>query len=139
MGELHPDIREAFNLGADPVIYFELRLHDLLAATQGDGSTENRFQSLSRFPAANRDLALVVPENVPASQVQRLIERVRLVEQAELFDVYSGENVPEGARSLAFRIRFRASDRTLTNEDVNRALNGLTRVLEREAGATIRG
>ena len=138
VGELHPDIREAFDLGPDPVIYFELRMDDLLAATQGDGSTENRFQSLSRFPAANRDLALVVPESVPASQVQGLIERVRLVERAELFDVYAGENVPAGARSLAFRIRFRAADRTLTNEDVNRAVNGLTRVLEREAGATIR-
>ncbi len=139
VGELHPDIREAFDLGPDPVIYFELRLADLLAASQDNGATENRFQSLSRFPAANRDLALVVPENVPASQVQHLIERVRLVERAELFDVYAGENVPEGTRSLAFRIRFRASDRTLTNEDVNRAVNGLTRVLEREAGATIRG
>ena len=139
VGELHPDIREAFDLGQDPVIYFELRLDDLLTAVRGDGNAENRFQSLSRFPAANRDLALVVPENVPASQVQRLIERVRLVERAELFDVYSGENVPEGTRSLAFRIRFRAPDRTLTNEDVNRAVNGLTRVLEREAGATIRG
>ena len=139
VGELHPDIREAFDLGPDPVIYFELRLDDLLSAARGEGNAENRFQSLSRFPAANRDLALVVPENVPASQVQHLIERVRLVERAELFDVYAGENVPEGARSLAFRIRFRASDRTLTNDDVNRAVNGLTRVLEREAGATIRG
>ena len=138
VGELHPDICGAFDLGQDPVIYFELRLDDLLAATWGDGSTENRFQSLSRFPAANRDLALVVPDSMPASQVQRLIERVRLVERAELFDVYAGENVPEGARSLAFRIKFRATDRTLTNEDVNRAVNGLTRVLEREAGATIR-
>jgi len=139
VGELHPDIREAFDLGQDPVIYFELRLDDLLSAARGEGNSENRFQSLSRFPAANRDLALVVPENVPASHVQRLIERVRLVERAELFDVYTGENVPEGARSLAFRIRFRAADRTLTNEDVNRAVNGLTRVLEREAGAAIRG
>ena len=139
VGELHPDIREAFDLGPDPVIYFELRLDDLLSAARGEGNAENRFQSLSRFPAANRDLALVVPENVPASQVQHLIERVRLVERAELFDVYAGENVPEGTRSLAFRIRFRAADRTLTNEDVNRAVNGLTRVLEREAGATIRG
>ena len=139
VGELHPDIRDAFDLGPDAVIYFELRLDDLLAATHGDGNAENRFQSLSRFPAANRDLALVVPESVPASRVQHLIERVRLVERAELFDVYTGENLPDGARSLAFRIRFRAADRTLTNEDVNRAVNGLTRVLEREAGATVRG
>ena len=138
IGELHPDICQAFDAGPDPVIYFEIRLDDLLAATQGVASDETRFQSLSRFPAANRDLALVVPDSVPASQVQRLIERVRLVERAELFDVYAGDNLPEGSRSLAFRIRFRAADRTLTNDDVNRAVNGLTRVLEREVGATVR-
>lgn len=134
IGELHPDIREAFDLGADPVVYFEVRLDDLLEA----GPDGGRFQSLSRFPAANRDLALVVPADVPAARVQGLIERVRLVERAELFDVYAGENLPEGTRSLAFRIRFRAADRTLTAEDVNRAVNGLTRALEREAGATVR-
>lgn len=139
IGELHPEIGEAFDSGPDPVIYFEISLDDLLAATQEEGANENRFQSLSRFPAANRDLALVVPDAVPASQVQHLIERVRLVERAELFDVYAGENLPEDCRSLAFRIRFRAADRTLTNEDVNRAVNGLTRVLEREVGATVRG
>ncbi len=139
IGELHPDICEAFDSGPDPVIYFEIRLDDLLAAAEDTASNENRFQSLSRFPAANRDLALVVPDSVPANEVQRLIERVRLVERAELFDVYAGENLPEGARSLAFRIRFRAADRTLTNDDVNRAVNGLTRVLEREVGATVRG
>ena len=139
IGELHPDVREAFDLGPEPVLYFELWLDDLLAAAGEEGSAEGRFQSLSRFPAANRDLALVVPADVPASTVQRLIERVRLVERAELFDVYAGENVPVGTRSLAFRIRFRAADRTLTAEDVNRAMNGLTRALEREAGATVRG
>ena len=134
IGELHPDIRAAFDLGPDPVVYFEVRLDDLLEA----GPDAGRFESLSRFPAANRDLALVVPTDVPAARVQGLIERVRLVERAELFDVYAGENLPEGTRSLAFRIRFRAADRTLTAEDVNRAVNGLTRALEREAGATVR-
>ena len=134
IGEVHPDIREAFDLGTDPVVYFEVWLDDLLEA----GPDGGRFQSLSRFPAANRDLALVVPADVPAARVQALIERVRLVERAELFDVYAGENLPEGTRSLAFRIRFRAADRTLTAEDMNRAVNGLTRALEREAGATVR-
>ncbi len=139
IGELHPDVCDAFDLGSDTVAYFELRLDDMLAAGQDGAAEAARFQSLSRFPAAHRDLALVVPADVPAANVQRLIERVRLVERAELFDVYQGENVPEGTRSLAFRIRFRAADRTLTAEDVNRALNGLTRVLQREAGATVRG
>ena len=138
IGELHPEVCDAFDLGSDPVVYFELRLGDILDANSGGATPENRFQSLSRFPAANRDLALVVPADVPAARVRGLIERVRLVEEAELFDVYTGETLPEGTRSLAFRIRFRASDRTLTAEDVNRAVNGLTRALEREVGAVVR-
>ena len=138
IGELHPDVRDAFDLGGDPVVYFELRLDDLLAARPDDDTAAGRFRPLSRFPAASRDLALVAPAAVPAARIQQLITRVRLVERAELFDVYQGENLPAGARSLAFRIRFRAADRTLTAAEVNRALNGLTRVLEREVGATVR-
>ena len=138
IGELHPDVAAAFDLGEAPAVYFELRLDDLLPVWADDASSENRFRPLSRFPSANRDLALLVPGATPAARVQQLIERVRLVERAELFDVYAGENLPAGMRSLAFRIRFRAPDRTLTADEVNRALNGLTRALEREAGAAVR-
>ena len=90
------------------------------------------------FPPPAATWPWVAPAAVPAARIQQLITRVRLVERAELFDVYQGENLPAGARSLAFRIRFRAADRTLTAAEVNRALNGLTRVLEREVGATVR-
>ena len=139
VAQLHPDVCDRFGLRPEPVLYFQISLAGLSAVAQGDEGVANRFQSLSRFPGANRDLALLVPTDVPSAQVQQLIQRVRLVETAELFDVYAGENVPEGMRSLAYRIRFRAADRTLTADEVNRALNGLTRVLEREVGATVRG
>ncbi len=139
VGEMHPDINDRFGLRPEPVIYFQIALDALSSARLDTEAAETRFQSLSRFPAANRDLALLAPSDVPAGQIQQLIQRVRLVERTELFDVYTGENVPEGMRSLAFRIWFRAEDRTLTAEELNRAMNGLTRVLEREAGATLRG
>ena len=139
VGELHPAVREAFGLRPDPVACFELRLDDLLPVRTGAAASGTRFRALSRFPAAYRDLALLAPSDVPAARLQQLIERVRLVERAALFDVYQGENVPPGMRSLAFRIRLRAPDRTLTADEVNRAINGLTRALQREAGATVRG
>ena len=139
VGEMHPDINDRFGLRPEPVIYFQIALDALSSARLDTEAPETHFQSLSRFPAANRDLALLAPSDVPAGQIQQLIQRVRLVERTELFDVYTGENVPEGMRSLAFRIWFRAEDRTLTAEELNRAMNGLTRVLEREAGATLRG
>ena len=140
VGELHPDVRAAFGLRPDPTACFELRLDALLSVRENAAAQQSasRFRPLSRYPAAHRDLALLAPAAVPAARLQHLIERVRLVERAELFDVYQGENVPDGMRSLAFRIRFRAADRTLTADEVNRAVNGLTRALAREAGATVR-
>ena len=139
VGEMHPDIIDRFGLRPEPVIYFQIALDALSSARLATEPAETRFQSLSRFPAANRDLALLAPSDVPAGRIQQLIQRVRLVERTELFDVYTGENVPAGMRSLAFGIWFRAEDRTLNAEELNRAMNGLTRALEREVGATVRG
>ena len=100
--------------------------------------SERRFVTLPRFPAATRDLALVVPADVSAGRVTELILRHRLVQSAGLFDIYTGENVAPGTKSLAFHVQFQAADRTLTNEEVSRSLDGLLRNLEREVGATLR-
>ena len=136
VGEVHPTIAETFDLRAEPVAFFELHLDVLLEAL----SKESRpFTPLARFPAANRDLALVVPADVPAGRVQGIIARHRLVDHADLFDIYTGDNVPSGTKSLAFHVYFQAQDRTLTTEEVNRSLEGLMRVLEREVQASLRG
>jgi phenylalanyl-tRNA synthetase beta chain len=102
------------------------------------GGSQRRFKPLSRFPTAIRDLALVVPADVPAGKVQDILTAHRLVEHVELFDLYTGENLPPGHRSLAFHVYFQSLDHTLTTEEVNRALEGLMRTLERETGATLR-
>ncbi len=134
-GEIHPAIRERMGLDFDQVAGFELRLSALLAAQP---QSERNFIALPRFPAATRDLALIVPADVPAGRVTDLIMRNRLAQRAELFDIYSGENLAPGTKSLAFHIHFQAADRTLTNEEVARSLDGLLRNLEREVGATLR-
>ena len=135
VGEIHPTIRERFGLDFDIVAGFELKLQEILAAIPG---SQRRFASLPRFPAATRDLALVVPADVPAGRVTELILRHRLVQRAELFDIYSGENLAPGTKSLAFHVQLQAADRTLTNEEVGRSLDGLLRTLEREVGAALR-
>lgn len=134
VGEIHPVIRGRFGLN-DVVAGFELNLSALLATLP---QVERRFVGVPRFPAATRDLALVVPADVPAGQVTALILRNRLVQRAELFDIYSGENIAPGAKSLAFHVHLQALDRTLTNEEVTRSLDGLLRTLEREVGASLR-
>ena len=135
VGEIHPAIRDRFGLDFPQVAGFELRLSALLAALPESG---RNFVSLPRFPAATRDLALIVPADVPAGRVTELIMRNRLVQRAELFDIYSGENLAPGTKSLAFHLHLQAADRTLTNEEVTRSIDGLLRNLQREVGATLR-
>ena len=111
---------------------------DLPAVLQSQKGISHQFRSLSRYPAATRDLALVVPTGVPAAQVQEIVSKQRLVERVELFDVYSGENIASDSKSLAFHVFFQSHQRTLTAEEVNRALQGLLRTLEQQVGATLR-
>jgi phenylalanyl-tRNA synthetase beta chain len=100
--------------------------------------SQRAFQPLPRFPAAIRDLALVVNADMPAGKVQDILTRHRLVDRVELFDVYKGEHIPPGTMSLAFRVYFQSPERTLTAEEVNQTLEGLLGTLEREVGASLR-
>jgi phenylalanyl-tRNA synthetase beta chain len=135
LGEVHPEVRAGFDLQAQPVVLFELQLAQILKVEQ---HARPGFRPMSRFPAATRDLALIVADDVPAGNVQAILASYRLVENVELFDVYTGDNLPAGSKSLAWHVYFRSHERTLTNEEVNRAVDGLLRTLEREVGATLR-
>ena len=135
VGEVHASVSDNFDLRLRPVAYFELRLDNLLQALPG---ADRRFSQISRFPPATRDLALVLPAHVTAATVEGIINRGRMVERAELFDIYSGENIPPGTKSLAYHVYFQAHDRTLTTEEVNRSLQSLLRTLEREVQASLR-
>ena len=130
LGEVHPDTLEAFGV-EPPVALFELDLAALLEAAPGRRSAE----PVPRFPAVEQDLALVVDEGVPAGALQVLIEQSRLVAEARVFDVYRGEQLPAGKKSIAFAIRYQAPDRTLTSEDANREQARILQRLAREHGA----
>jgi phenylalanyl-tRNA synthetase beta chain len=122
-------------LKPQPVVLFELQLEQILKVNQ---RSREAFRPLSRFPVATRDVALIMPDDVPAGKVHDILGRHRLVENIELFDVYAGDNIPVGTKSLAWHVYFQSQERTLTNEEVNRTLEGLLRILEREVGATLR-
>ncbi len=99
------------------------------------------FQPLPQFPAVDRDLALLVPDRVLAYDVEGLI-RVRggaLLEGVELFDLYRGEGVEQGTRSLAYRLRFRSPDRTLEDKRVDKAVSGILARLKEELSVEHRG
>jgi len=137
VGELHPVVAESFDLPRG-VFVFELAFDALVEAAH----LLPRFAGVPRFPAVLRDLAVVVPVEVTAAAIEAVLRGPAgegLVEGVELFDVYQGPQLGEGRKNLAFAIRYRAADRTLTDDEVTRVHGALVAALEREVGAELRG
>jgi phenylalanyl-tRNA synthetase beta chain len=134
LGQVHPQVAAQFEISG-PVFLFELDVEKLLPAVQGIV----RHQPMSRFPAVIQDLALLVDETLPAAKVTQAIASSTLVSQATLFDVYEGDPLPEGKRSLAYAVHFQSLEKTLTDQEVADARRRIVRRLEHEFGAELRG
>src|SRR4030042_3692333 len=111
IGELHPQVAESFDLLPQPVALFELEIEKLLP----HGSLGGKYRPLSRFPESVRDIAIVIDEGVTAKKVQDIIRVFPLVSQVSLFDLYRGEQISSGKKSLAFRIVYQLPTHTLTD------------------------
>ena len=133
VGELHPKVSQAFEI-PEAVYLFEINMTALLPHT-----LEHRmFQPISLFPTIVRDIALVVDAEVTHQRVKDIIEGFPLVKQVTIFDVYSGEQVPPGKKSLAYSITFQSPTHTLTDEEVNQVQQEILDKLSGELGATLR-
>jgi phenylalanyl-tRNA synthetase beta chain len=135
-GEVALGVREAFDLPA-PVFLAELSLSALLDLPR----PETRYRPLPRFPAVQRDLALVVPAEVTAGQIEAAIRSMKLplLSRLTLFDVYEGGQVGAGRRSLAWSLIFQSPDRTLTDREVNELHAKIVSEISRRFAAEIRG
>lgn len=137
VGELHPDVRERFDLKG-PVFVFELDTAVLAEAAPSRPAPEVP----PRFPAVRRDFALVLDDDVPAASLSSLLAGhpavQGLVEDLEIFDVYTGEHVAAGKKSVALSVVLRASDRTLTDDEVARAADALVDAAKKAFSAEIR-
>jgi len=135
-GELHPKAAQALSLPRG-VFVFELAVE---ALEQG-AHLVPRSKSLPRFPAVLRDLAVVLDDTVAAADVEAEIRAAggQLVEEVTLFDLYRGQGVPQGKKSLAFAVRLRAAERTLTDEEAVKAHAAIVSRLGEKFGATLRG
>jgi phenylalanyl-tRNA synthetase beta chain len=133
LGVLHPRWLQKYELAATAVA-FELDLA-MIRATDLPA-----YQPLSRFPPVRRDLAIMVDEGVPASALKASILRggAPLVNDVNLFDVYRGKGVPDGRKSLAFRVLLQDTEKTLTDSEVEAAVRKITTVLQEKHGATLR-
>ena len=135
IGELRPGVLESFDLDAHPAAMFEIGLDALLSVTSGAQQT---YTASSRYPESYRDLALVVDADVPAARIQGIVDRHALVVGSTPFDVYTGEGVAEGRKSVAFRVVFQSDRSTLTSEQVDRFQGDIMRQLRRELNAELR-
>jgi len=135
LGELHPEVLYEFDLGQSAIIC-DLDVEALFEI----GSGKIQFQPMSRYPDVQRDSAFLVDIEISAQQVLTVLGRVKIkdLEKIELFDVYSGEGIPEGKKSLAIRASYRALDRTLTDELIQNLHGKLVKAMEKELSAELR-
>jgi phenylalanyl-tRNA synthetase beta chain len=138
-GQLHPLLRQERGL-PDAVYAFELDLDVILDALDRDEILIPQFRSYSTYPAADRDIAFFAPVKVSVAEIERVTQNAAgtLLESVQLFDEYQGASVPEGQRSLAFRLVYRASDRTLVDEDVESVHQKVREALVEKFGVSLR-
>lgn len=138
LGELHPDVLDVYEL-TGPVVYAEIEVAALFSA--GRVGLPPQVQSLPRFPASGRDLAIVVDEGIEAGDVASALRSVGgvLVERVALFDQYRGGQLPAGKKSLAFHITYRDAEATLTDPRVDDAHASLVAEARRRFAAEVRG
>ena len=133
-GDVHPDLLHAFDLKQG--VYAELIIDPLF-----DGKKSRvRFEALDRYPAVNRDIALVVSRDTTAKQILDVIrkEGKRLVRNCEVFDIYEGEHIGEGFKSIALRITYQAADHTLKEEEVSTVHSSILEGLRSKLNAQLR-
>lgn len=135
IGELHPTVQENFDLGVRTYVA-ELDFNILLQLAKED----KRFKPIPRFPAIERDMAILVKDEVTSMQIEKIIQSKggALLESVALFDMYKGKQIPAGYKSLAYALVFRAEDRTLVDEDINELFTEILSTLESDLGAQLR-
>ncbi len=135
IGELHPDVQENYQL-PHRVVAVKIDLKDLAELE----FTPPRYQKLSKHPAVERDLAVIVNKDVPTGDMVDAINKAagKIMKQVRVFDVYQGNQVPDGCKSIAFSLLFQAVDRTLTDEEVAKQVEKIYQALNRQFAAKLR-
>jgi len=134
-GTLHPDVAQSFDVPTETSLS-ELDISRLLSCIP----SKTTYTPLPKYPYIERDLAIIVSEDITTAQVEDVILKVNsdLIESIKLFDIYSGKPIPHGKKSLAFSIRYRVGDRTLTDNEVNQLHAKIVSELENSLKAELR-
>ncbi|MBV7272798.1 phenylalanine--tRNA ligase subunit beta [Clostridiaceae bacterium UIB06] len=135
LGEIHPDVAE--NYGVEERCYIaELNLDILYKYSNLD----KKYKPLPKFPAVTRDMAILIDDAVLVQDIEDIMWKQggNILENIKLFDVYKGEQIPEGKKSIAYSMVYRVENRTLTDADVNKVHDKIVRTLESRLGAQLR-
>lgn len=135
IGEIHMDIAENYNI-KDRVYIGQLDFDKIIELT----NLEIKYKALPKYPSMARDLAIVVSENVLVGDIQKVIAKhgEGLIEKIELFDIYTGSQIEENMKSIAFSIIYRSHDRTLRDDEINNIQSSIIKDLECEFKAKLR-
>mgnify|MGYP001088129140 CR=1 FL=1 len=134
VGLLNSKVTKAFELSGE-IYLIELDLEKLIKTVNFQSI---RYQPIQRFPLVSRDIALVVNDGIAYQKVAQIVQSFPLVKEVTLFDLYRGEQIPEGKKSFALRIVYQSAQRTLTDEDVEQTQQQMLDRLQQELGATLR-
>jgi phenylalanyl-tRNA synthetase beta chain len=134
LGELHPLVKDRYEFEEPPVLVAEF---DLASMREMESAYE--LKSVPDVPPVLEDIALILDEAVPAAQVEALIRQTggRVLTEVKLFDVYRGEQIGAGKKSLAYSLTYQA-EKTLTDKEAAAIRNKIVRRLENELGAKLR-
>jgi phenylalanyl-tRNA synthetase beta chain len=134
LGEVHPDVADTYGIG-DRAYVAVLDLDEISKAA----SFDRKFVGIAKFPAVTRDISMLVPKNILVGTIEHIIEKRggKLVESFNLFDIYEGEQIQEGYKSVAYTISFRAKDRTLEDKDITPVMEKILKDLS-EIGIELR-
>lgn len=135
LGEIHPDISD--NYGIEVSSYVAILNLDMLIKLSGN---DNKYNPLPKYPAVTRDLAVLVEDSILVQQIEDIIKKQgsNLLDSIKLFDVYKGSQIPEGKKSVAYALSYRAENKTLTDVEVNKVHDKILRSLEHQIGAELR-
>ncbi len=134
LGEVHPLVLKNFGIG-ERAYAAVVDLAELIAMPKGNV----KYAGVPKFPSITRDISMTMKKQVLAGEVEAVISKKggSLVESIELFDIYEGAQIMEGCKSLAYKIIFRAKERTLTDEEVSNTMDKIIKSLE-EIGVVLR-
>lgn len=135
IGEVHPSVCKNYNIGEKVyIVYICIDcLYNIIDFNRS-------FKPLPKFPSVQRDIAMLVKENIIVRDIENIIKENggKILESLKLFDVYQGKQIQEGYKSVAYSISFRANDRTLTDEEINAPMKKILKKLEEKLDAQLR-